>query len=149
MKVPNGGWVAIADAKKYLVLENHGDEDLLDLRVLHAGAQPIAANQDLGTDRPGRYPVTGGRRSAVEETDWKRRDKALLPDQLAGLLAEGALADAYTSLVIVADPRTMGVLRDRLHQRVKDRISGEIVADHTHDSLPQIETMLAVAKPSR
>jgi len=145
MKIPNSAWVVIADAEKYLVLENHGDEELIDLRVREAKTHQLSATHEIGTDRPGRYPVSGGRRASVEDTDWKRQEKAELPGALAMMLSDAALADMFPMLVIAADPRTLGILRPKLHKAVLPRLIAEIAADYTHMTIPQIEDLLVGA----
>ena len=51
--VHNGAWVLVGDGRRALFLYNHGDPDLLDLRVIDARVDENSAH-DQGTDAPGR-----------------------------------------------------------------------------------------------
>ncbi len=47
--------------------------------------------------------------------------------------------------MIVADPRTLGVLRPALHKAVAERVTGELDKDLTQVPVPEIEAALKAA----
>lgn len=146
MKIETGTWVLIADGEKYLLLRNQGDADLLDLRVLDHDALENASTREQGTDRPGRFDTPGGPgRSAVAETDWNRLGKERFAKDLAERLRLAALGNDFAALVIVADPRTLGVLRPELHKAVLERVTGELDKDLTGAPVDRIEAALKAA----
>jgi protein required for attachment to host cells len=146
MKIETGTWVLIADGEKYLLLRNTGDAELLDLRVLDHVEQENAQTRDQGTDRPGRFDNPAGPgRSAVAETDWNRLGKERFTKELAERLRLGALRDEFRALVIVADPRTLGVLRPALHKAVLERVTGELDKDLTGAPVDELEAALKAA----
>lgn len=146
MEIANGTWVLVADGEKYLLLHNIGDAELVDLRVLRHGAQENPPTHEQGTDRPGRMEDPGGLgRSAVEETDWNRLEKERFAKDLADRLRRWALDGRFRRLVVVADPRTLGVLRPELHKAVTERLVGEVDKDLTGMPVPEIEAVLKAA----
>jgi protein required for attachment to host cells len=143
MRIGNGTWVLVADGEKYLLLSNHGDAELLDLRILRHGEADNPPTHVQGTDRPGRLDDAGGPgRSAVEDTDWHRLEKERFAKDLAERLRRWALGNQFRHLVIVADPRTLGVLRPELHKAVTERLDGEVDKDLTRMPVPEIEAVL-------
>jgi protein required for attachment to host cells len=146
MRIDNGTWVLVADGEKYLLLRNRGDAELVDLRVIRHGETENPPTHAQGTDRPGRMDDPGGPgRSAVQETDWHRLEKERFARDLAERLRLAALAGRFGSLVLVADPRTLGVLRPELHKAVTERLAGEVDKDLTGMPVPEIEKALKAA----
>ena len=69
--IGNGAWVLVGDGRRALFFQNHGDANLLDLRVVETRVDDNPATRDQGTDKPGRsFASKGGVRSAVEDADW-------------------------------------------------------------------------------
>ena len=145
MKIDKGAWILVADGEKYLLLRNEGGRERLDLRVMHQAAQENPPTREQGTDRPGRLDDAGPGRSAVEETDWHRLAKERFARDVAERLRLWALDGAFESLVLVADPSTLGVLRPQLHKAVTARLAAEINKDLTTMPMPEIEAALAAA----
>ncbi|NBC20286.1 MAG: hypothetical protein GVY06_04445 [Alphaproteobacteria bacterium] len=69
MQLPHGAFVVIADGEKYLILENRGDHEIMDLRVLGHDEIDVPPNRDLVTDKAGRMADSGQQRSAVGSTE--------------------------------------------------------------------------------
>lgn len=142
MDLPHGAWVVVADGERRLLLENRGDPDLIDLRVREHAERPTEPNAVQGSDEPGRFPVHGGRRETVQEADWRRLDKARFAAELADELNAAAAADGLPPWVLVADPRSLGEIRQRLAPPARERMLRDLPADHTHDAVPQIEALI-------
>ena len=70
--VNRGAWVLVGDGRKALFLVNHGDSDLLDLRVLVVQQDVNLPIREQRTDEPGRtFPSVGlGGYGSIENTDW-------------------------------------------------------------------------------
>ncbi|MCL5779057.1 host attachment family protein [Limibaculum sp. FT325] len=144
MRLPKNAGVIVADGEKYLVLRNHGEGLRIDLRVEEARAEPNPSHTaDMGTDRPGRFPRPGGAaRETVEETDWKRLAKEEFATSLAGHINAAVRDGTFESLVVVADARTLGVLRTRLDAAAQAAVIREIEGDYTRHPVADIRTML-------
>ena len=145
MRVPHESWVVIADGGKYLVLENLGDAELMDLRVYRHATQENPPTREQGTDRPGRLNDAGPGRSAVADTDWHALAKERFAKDLAGQLRKWALQKRFDHLVLVAAPTTLGQLRPELHDEVQQTLIGELDKDLTNHPIGEIEKALASA----
>lgn len=143
MKLPHAAWVVVADGRKYLLLENQGESDMIDLRVRRAEETELASTRESGTDRPGRYPGPGPRRVAVEQTDWKAQEKERFAAELADRLDR--LAPRIPGFVLVADAHSLGILRAELGERARSRMIGEIEGDFTNHTIDRIEDAIRAA----
>ena len=139
LKIPNHAWVLVADAGKALLLVNEGDEVYPNLRVsrtVEAPANPRTSGQ--GSDRPGRS-IFAGRRSAVGQTDWHQAAEDSFAATVGAILSEGSHPSA---LVLVAPPRFLARLRERLPDWAKTALLAEIAKDYTHLTVGEIEQSL-------
>ncbi len=63
--VHNGAWVLVGDGRRALFFENHGDAELLDLRVIETRIDDNPATRDQGSDAPGRAFASAGSRAGT------------------------------------------------------------------------------------
>ena len=145
MRMEQGTWVLVADGEKFLLLRNAGNRARIALEVIERGAAENPPTREQGTDRPGRLDNAAAGPSAVQETDWHRLEKERFARDLADRLERWALAGRYEALVLVADPRTLGVLRPELHKAVQERLLAEVDKDLTGMPVGEIEAALAAA----
>src|SRR5262249_49653293 len=104
--VRQGGWGGVCDGKKALVLENVGDTKFLNLKTREIYEQPDEKTHEQGTDAPGRaFSSVGGRRSAMDQTDWHDQSEQRFLQKLAGHLEAEVNAGKAKSLILVAPPR--------------------------------------------
>lgn len=142
--VHNGAWVLVGDGRRALFLENHGDPDLLDLRVIEARVDENPATRDQGTDAPGRvFASRGGVRSAVETTDWHELEKEHFADEIAATINKAAESGAMKEIVIIAPPKVLGELRKELTAKARAKVKGELDKDLTRHPILEIEKALA------
>lgn len=143
--VHHGAWVLVGDGSKALFLLNHGDPDLLDLRVLEVYQDVNPPTREQGTDAPGRaFPSVGlGGRSSVENTDWHEVEKEHFAASIAARINAAAESGELGEIVIIAPPRVLGDLRQELSAKAKSKVKGEIDKDLTHHPIPEIEKALA------
>ena len=144
LKIHRGDWVVVCDGKKALVLENAGDEEYLNLKTREVYEQPDLKTRDLGTDAPGRTMNSiGGQRSAMDQTDWHDQEEQRFLHSLLGRL-DAALNQGQTkSLIVVAPPRALGVLRPAYSHALRAAVRGEIDKDLVKLPVPEIERHLA------
>lgn len=145
MRIEKGAWVVVADGEKYLLLENVGNHQRIDLQVIRHREVESPPTREQGTDQPGRFNDPGPGRSAAEETDWHRLGKERFAKELAEQLRLWALGNRFDALVLAADPRTLGVLRPALHKAVAERVVGEVDKDLTRMPVGEIERILQPA----
>lgn len=152
-----GTWVLVADGEKALFLENLTDGAKPEFRVRREAHHDNPPDREQGTDRPGRMKDAGlsrqaapggldwspGQRSGYEETDWHRLEKERFAHELAERLYRHAHRGDFERLVVVAPPRVLGDLRDKLHKEVADRVVAEIPKTLTKHPIDQIEALVA------
>lgn len=152
VQLDNGTWVMVADGEKYLLLRNIGDRDFMHLEVVEHDDQQNAPARELSTDRAGRqYDATQRQaegtveafgRSAMEETDWHRVAKERFAEDAAEKLGQWAASGRFRDIVVVADPRSLGALRNAYDHRLKPLIVAEIDKDLTNLPLEKIEASI-------
>ena len=143
--VHNGAWVLVGDGHRALFLENHGDPDLLDLRVIEARVdEKNPPTREQGSDAPGRaFSSVGKGRSSVEATDWHELEKEHFAREVAIRINQAAESGEMNQIVIVAPPRVLGELRKQLSPKAQSKVRGELDKDLTRHPLPEIEKALA------
>lgn len=144
LKVDRGEWVVVADGARALILENVGDKLYPDLRTKEVYKQDGPKSSDLGTDKPGRaFNSVGNRRSAMEQTDWHDQEEQRFLVRLAERLDKALLAGETQSLVLVAPPRALGVLRQQMSPRVREALRAEIEKDYVKMPVDEIAKHIA------
>lgn len=151
MAIPHGALVVVADGKKTLYLRNQGDAGLIDLRTESHDQRADPMDRDIKTDAPGAVQQSVGYgRSTYEEADFHQQGEDRWMKEVADELNRRALRNDFDSLVIVAPPKALGVLRKALHKEVERRIVLVANKEMTDRPIPDIEELLAgeAAPPS-
>jgi protein required for attachment to host cells len=144
LKIRQGDWVIVCDGKKALILENAGDEKFLNLKTREVPEHADLKTSDLGTDEPGRsFSSVGSGRSAVEQTDWHRQEEDRFLQKLVSQLDHSVKVGEVKSLVIVAPPRALGVLRRAYSHTLQAAVHAEIDKDLVRLPVHEIEKHLA------
>ncbi len=146
MRIDKGTWVLVADGERFQLLRNEGDRGRLALRVIRQAEVVNPPTREQGTDRPGRFDDAAAGPSTAEPTDWHRLEKERFGKEMAAELRSSALAGRFEALVIVADPRTLGVLRPALHKTVQERLVAEIDKDLAGRPVAEIEALINEAR---
>jgi protein required for attachment to host cells len=144
LKIHSGDWVVVCDGAKALILENAGDAISPNLRTKEVHEQPDPKTSEQGTDAPGRsFSSVGSRRSAMEQTDWHDQAEQQFLIDLAKRLDAAVTAAETKSLIVIAPPRALGVLRQAFTAAVRNAIRAEIDKDYVKMPLYEIEKHLA------
>lgn len=142
-KLAHGAWVFVGDGQKALFLINEGDEKFPNFRSLSVEEHPDPPSHEQGTDRPGRtHSSVGNGRSAVEQTDWHELEKERFATSIADRINKAAQAGAFTQIVIIAPPKTLGDLRREFTKETEAKIVAEIHKDLTKHTIFEIESVL-------
>jgi protein required for attachment to host cells len=143
-RIRHGDWVVVCDGKKALLLENAGDEKFLNLRTREVYEHPDPKTHEQGTDAPGRaINSIDGRRSAMEQTDWHDQEEERFLHNLAGRLDAEINGGKAKSLIVIAPPRALGMLRQAYSHNVRTALRGEIDKDLVKLPVHEIERHLA------
>jgi protein required for attachment to host cells len=156
MQIEHDTWVVVANGEKFLLLRNEGDAEFPILRVMSKEDTDNPPARDLASDRPGRMPDQGGHPgnigdaitrvrgpiSAMEETDWHRVAEHRFAEDLAERLIDWAGAGRFDRLIVVAEPRTLGVLRAAYGNKLEPMLIAEVDKDLTNMTLPEMAKVL-------
>jgi protein required for attachment to host cells len=143
--VHNGAWVLVGDGRHALFLYNHGDPDLIDLRVVEARVEENPPTHEQGSDAPGRlFSSRNGARSAIEpKVDWHEHEKEHFAREIAERINKAAANGEMKEIVIIAPPRVLGEIRKELSPQAAAKVKGELDRDLARHPLPEIEKALA------
>jgi protein required for attachment to host cells len=135
MKVPHKALVALANGERFVIMRNVGQpfepkletvsEIDLELTNFSAGA---------------RHQDPAGQRNGSTDIDELAHGAAI-----AEWLNKTTLNGASEPLVIAADPKTLGQIRQHCHQELQGRIVGELAKDLTNQPIEAVERALAMA----
>ena len=128
--VPNAALVVVADGQKAILLRNEGQGGEVSLRE-----ERRLTPKDLASEGP-----SGSR---PEDQTPKQTNEATFAKQLAESLYQMHHAGDYQSLVLIADPQTLGQLRDTMHKTVAGSIAFTLSKDYTNESAQNIAKHLS------
>jgi protein required for attachment to host cells len=144
LKIRSGDWVVVCDGAKALILENAGDGMYPNLKTREVHEHPDPKTHELGTDAPGRsFGSVGQGRSAYEQTDWHAQAEQRFLADLAKRLDAAVMAGETKSIIMVAPPRALGVLRQAYSKGLRDAVKAEIDKDYVRMPVHEIEKKLA------
>ena len=135
MKVPHKALVALANGERFVVMRNIGQpfEPKLE-RVTELDLE--LTNFSAGV----RHQDPAGQRNGSTDLDELAHGAAI-----AEWFNKATLNGASEPVVIAADPKTLGQIRQHCHQELQARIVGEVAKDLINSPLPEIERVLAAA----
>ncbi len=145
--IQRGEWVVVCDGAKALVLENTGDEKFPNLKTLEVFEQKDLATHDLGAEKPGRAysPAGHGVRGTIEQTDWHDLAERDFLVHLVKHLDAALVAGKVKSLIVVAPPRALGMMRPAYSHALKSAVRAELDKDFVKLPVHQIEKHLTGA----
>jgi protein required for attachment to host cells len=144
LKIRSGDWVVVCDGAKALILENAGDGMHPNLKTREVHEQDASKTHEQGTDAPGRsVNSVGSSRSAMEQTDWHDQAEQRFLTDLADRLDAAVTAGETKSLIVVAPPRALGVLRQAYPSGLRAAVKAEIDKDYVKMPVHEIEKRLA------
>ncbi len=144
LKIGEGEWVVVCDGSKALFLQNAGDAKFPNLQTREVLEQKVPPTSELGSDAPGRsYSSVGNGRSAVEQTDFHTQQEDEFLRSILAKLDTAILAGQIKSVILVAPPRAIGVLRQGYTHALKQAVREEIQKDYVKMPVYEIEKHLA------
>jgi protein required for attachment to host cells len=141
--IRHGEWVVVCDGAKALVLENAGDTKFPNLKMREVYEQKDMPTHLLGADKPGRTHSSAGQNSsAVTQTDWHNQAEQAFLIHLAQRLDAEVVAGKVKSLILVAPPRALGMIRQAYSHALRGAIRTEIDKDLVKHPVHDIEKHL-------
>ena len=143
MNIDAGEWVVVCDGAKALVLENVGDAKFPNLKTKEVFEEKHPATHDLGAGAPGRAVSPAGHgRSAVEQGNLHDQAERRFLERLAGHLDAAIAAGKTKSLIVVAPPRALGMIRPAYSHNVRGALRAEVDKDLVKLPVDEIEKHL-------
>ncbi len=141
--IRHGEWVVVCDGAKALVLENAGDAKFPNLKMREVYEQKDMPTHLLGADKPGRtHSSVGQNSSAVTQTDWHNQAEQAFLTHLAQKLDAEVATGKVKSLILVAPPRALGMIRHAYSHALRGAIRTEIDKDLVKHPVHDIEKRL-------
>jgi protein required for attachment to host cells len=135
MKVPHKAQVALANGGRFLLMRNVGQP--FEPKLEKIGELDLElTNFSAGV----RHQDPAGQRSGSTQID-ELAHGAAIAEWLNGKTLNGETEP----LVIAADPKTLGQIRQHCHPELRSRIVGEVAKDLTNQPVEAIERALAMA----
>ena len=135
MKIPHKALVALANGERLVIMQNVGQAFEPKLEKV---SEPdlLLTNFSAGV----RHQDPAGQRNGSTDIDELAHGAAI-----AEWFNKATLNGAREPVVIAADPKTLGQIRQHCHQELQARIVGELAKDLTNSPLPEIERVLTEA----
>jgi protein required for attachment to host cells len=144
--IHEGEWVVVCDGAKALILENAGDAKFPNLKTVEVIEQKDLPTREQGTGEPGTtHSSVGHGRSSYEQTDWHDRSEEAFLHELAAKLDVAVSAGKAKSLIMVASPRALGMIRPAYSQALKQAVRTELHKDLVKMPVYEIEKLLTGA----
>ena len=133
-------WVLVADGGQAIIYSNDGPNRGLEPVPGHRYETELPMDRELRSDRPGRGfdSGSGARHGISPPTDYHRLEKERFSEAIAETVEKAALAEEFDRLIVVAEPRTLGVLRDALGPHAKAKLIGDLDRNLTDRTAAQI-----------
>ena len=135
MRIPHLALVALANGEKFKLMRNVGQP--LEPKLEAVGDLDLElTNFSAGV----RHQDPAGQRNGSTDIDELAHGAAI-----AEWLNTQTLRGGIDQVVIAADPKTLGQIRQQCHKELESRIVGEVAKDLLNSPLPAIEQALAAA----
>ena len=135
MRIPHLALVALANGEKFKLMRNVGQPLEPKLEAV-SDLDLELTNFSAGV----RHQDPAGQRNGSTDIDELAHGAAI-----AEWLNKRALNGEIEAVVVAADPKTLGQIRQHCHKELQSRIVGELAKDLTNQPVPAIERALADA----
>jgi protein required for attachment to host cells len=136
----SGYWVVAADSAKARIFSRSKRFSPMEELQTLVHPESRLQRQDLVSDRPGvvHESRTPGESSNEEPTDPKVAEAQVFARDLAARLREARLAGDYSALILVADPKFLGLLRKSIDDDTRKCIEHEVSKNVTREAIERI-----------
>ena len=135
MKIPHKALVALANGERFVLMRNVGEPFEPKLELVEELDLELT-NFSAGV----RHQDPAGQRNGSTDIDELAHGAAI-----AEWLNTETLRGAIEPVVIAADPKTLGQIRQHCHKELERRIVGEVAKDLINSPLRTVEQVLAEA----
>jgi protein required for attachment to host cells len=133
-------WILAADERAARIFSRQGDslKPITDLVAGEPGVETEISNSTVG-----RTTAPRAARHKLEPTmEQSRQIQTAFAGKIASVINDAARRDAFEQLVVVAAPKMLGYLRDRLDDNARRHITAEIDKEFAHLAEHKLEKKL-------
>lgn len=142
MLIPIGTYVLVADGSRWALFRNTGPLNAPRLELIDEAEQHVERTSAMGADHPGRsFQSMQVMSPAYETTDYHQQAEDRFAASAAERL-ERALSGPSDRGVLIAAPRVLGFIRDRLGTPLRGRLIAEISKDYANTTADDLAAML-------
>ena len=135
-------WILVANSSRARLFSTEKVNAPWNLEQELEHPESRAKNMDLVSDKPGRQQqsASGGtnRPAMSERTEPKEAQAELFARELADVLEKGWQQGHCESIVLVAPPHFLGLLRGALSGQCDKRVHHSVVKDYTQHTVKQL-----------
>lgn len=143
MRITPDCLIVVADGQNANFLQNQDAGATLRLGSVYAMTLHNEASRALGTDRPGHMQLGAStRKGSYEQADLHQENERRFLKQVAAKAQELFKGGAYKGVVLLAEPRALGILRQEIGPKLQGVSVLEIARDYTKTALPELERIL-------
>lgn len=137
-------WILVADSSRARIFEVQGKSVLAQIKhFTHDAVQQ--PKQALKTDGEGQFFGSGANGGTAEPAVTpKMHEATLFAEEVNRYLADGRNQQRFSALHVIAQPRFLGLLRDKLDAQIKKLIVEEVPKDLTKASSDEIQSQLTL-----
>jgi protein required for attachment to host cells len=138
-------WIVIADGSRAQIVKRHDVGAGLEVVAHLTSPEAHLPSHELGSDRPGRVRESG---NAAHHSIQPRQDphialKTAFIDSVAEHLNKAAGSKAFDRLILIAPPRSLSELKDRLAPDTAAKVAAAYGKDLTKLPLDELNKHLA------
>lgn len=134
-------WILVADGQHATVYRHDGPgKGLLTVPEVGGSRAGLKAH-DIMSDKPGRdrgFAGASGSAGMTPRSDPHEAEEQRFTEHVAGQLDAAAAAKKFERLILVAPPRTLGILRHALAAPTKKLVNAELDKDLTKSGIPDL-----------
>tara|TARA_R110002049_G_scaffold30316_1_gene103036 strand:+ start:75922 stop:76458 length:537 start_codon:yes stop_codon:yes gene_type:complete len=128
-------WILVADGGRAHVISVHNDAEGRHLETVHEMIADNRSSSDIASDKPGRgFASPGGnqqRHAMPPSTDPHEHAQVEFVDDVMSYLTAKRNDGKFDNLIVVAPPKIMGTVRQKMSKPVEQALDGEITKDLT------------------
>ncbi|AUG53163.1 host attachment protein [Thalassospira marina] len=132
----NNQWILVADGGQANVLAVTKDAEGSHLEIVHEMSADNRPSHEIASDKPGRgFANPGGnqqRHAMPPSTDPHRHAQDEFVADVVNWLTDKRNHNRFENLVVIAPPRIMGEMRNKMPKPLAETVEGEITKDLTN-----------------
>lgn len=139
-----GNWIVVGDAARARIFKTGGPSN--ELQEIHDLTHPESQMHagDLRTGGKGESidVATGSTHQSDMQTTTPEKHAERFAKELAGFLKQHRVYDDFTGLILVAEPKVLGRIRDNLDQATAQMVEATIDKNWAQHGRAKIESLL-------